>query len=565
MRPVTLARIGTVALALAIPAASSAQYYLPAGEVVHERIFEIHPLAGWFLPDQNSGYPDGSPLIGFRGTVNNSERWALEGQVAWAFRQQQDSPRGTVDSYVGHPVFNSAGFVTGVVITDLRTSEVQGRTGSDLLMLGGSVVLNLSDRNLRPFLSGGAGFIEDFGNDGSTPGPFSDLYLDFGVGLKFYRSTGFGWRVDVHDVLLKKDDLPRGDPDAALIAAQYDWSTGGGVDGVPFREPYTPVEYRGRRWLHNVGVSVSVTFPFAWAWKDGDGDQVATRFDQCPTTAPNVVVDAVGCGIDSDQDGIFDGLDECVETPKGAIVDRFGCPSDIDGDGVLDGIDLDDNTPAGALVDALGRHTDSDGDGILDGLDECNDTPRMAAVDSKGCTADPMEDTLLRGTPILVEDVRFEPGSAEIDPRSYRALNRVARLVERWTGHRERPVRIEVGVHARRSEGTLLTQRRAERLRIYFLENFFGMGANNLVAKGYSADEGAGDGRVEVRFVGEGDPPQEYDFGASDERIAPITPVAPGAGEAPPPPPEIEDIPEPEMPEIPDIPEPEMPDLGDPE
>jgi hypothetical protein len=419
----------------------------------------------------------------------------------------------------------------------------------------------------------GGGFVDDFGNgEEDPPGSFSNLFIDVGAGIKYCKSTGVGLRLDVRDVLVRKHNLPRDSPGADLLAAQYDFLTGGGLDGSPLREPYSPVEFRGRRWLHNVGVTVSLTVPFGWAWKDGDGDLVATRFDQCPTTAPNVVVDAVGCGIDSDEDGVFDGIDQCGATPKGATVDHAGCPADIDGDGVFDGIDQDDGTPAGAIVDALGRHADTDGDGILDGLDLCNDTPRGATIDAKGCTADPVEDALLRGQPIVVESVRFEPGLREIDPSSYRSINRVARLVERWTGHKERPVKIEVGVHAARGEPLVLAQRRADEVRRYLLENFFAMGANNLLAQGYAADEEGGGGRVEVRFLGEGEEPQEYDFGADDTEPGgpPITPELP-AGEGTPPPavPEVPEMPEappiPEEPEMPDIPEPELPDLGDPE
>lgn len=576
MMPVNLARPGMLALALAIPVTASAQYYLPAGEVVHERIFEIQPLVGWFVPDGNTSYPDGSPLAGLRGTLNNSESWAFEGHLAWAFRQKQVVPTGRVESYTAQPVYNAGGFPVGVVINNLETSSRELATGSDLLSFGGSMLLHLSDRKLRPFVSLGGGYLWDFSNtDATPPSAFSGLFGEFGGGVKYMRSDGASIRVDVRDMVMRPDDLPRDDPDASLIAAQFDWSTGGGLDGVPGREPFSPVEFRGKRWTHNLALTVSVSVPFGWAWKDGDGDGVATRFDDCPTTAPSVVVDAKGCGIDSDADGVFDGLDECSDTPTGAKVDRLGCPSDIDGDGVLDGIDQDDNTPAGAVVDDLGRHSDTDADGVLDGIDQCTDTPAGATVDSRGCSVDPVEDALLRGQPILVENVRFEGGSAEIVPTSYRSLNRVARLVETWTGNRERPRRIEVGVHGTRGEPADLVQRRANRIRLYFLENFFEMGANNLVAKGYSPEEGAGDGRVEVRVVGEGDPPQEYDFGESEGHSPLLPGLLPGADPLAPPPaggdaapepdrpgaPSVPDVPEPEMPE-PEMPEPEMPDPG---
>lgn len=567
MKPVKFARPGIVALALTIPASVSAQNYLPAGEVVHERIFEVQPLAGWFLPDGNTAYPDGSPLVGLRGVLNNAETWAFEGQVAWAFRQKQTVPLGRVNSYSGQTVFNNAGFPVGVVINDLDTTTRMQTTGSDLLMFGGNMLFHLSDRRLRPFIAMGGGFIDDFSNDGNPPTAFSGLYMDIGGGIKYLRPDGAGVRLDLRDVVIRGDDLPRDDVNAPLIAAQYDFSTGGGVDGVFGSEPYSPVEYRGRRWTNNLAISVSVSVPFGWVWKDGDGDNVATRFDECPTTAPKVVVDAKGCGIDSDKDGVFDGLDECGDTPIGAVVDLVGCPSDTDGDGVLDGIDLEETTPPGAKVDELGRSGDTDGDGVLDGLDQCNDTPRGATVDSKGCSVDPVEDSLLRGEAILVDNVRFEPGTADLIPTSYRSLNRVARLVETWTGNKEQPRRIEIDIHGRREEPDALVQRRANSIRMYFLENFFGMGANNLVAKGLPAAEGAGDGHVEIRLIGPGDPPQPYDFGGTpgQEPLLPgLLPGAQDAGQSTPPP---DVAPEPELPgepSVPDVPEPEMPEPDDP-
>jgi outer membrane protein OmpA-like peptidoglycan-associated protein len=398
-----------------------------------------------------------------------------------------------------------------------------------------------------------------------------------GAGLKWYRPSGWSWRLEVHDTMVKRDNAPRESPSAAIVAAQVDFATGGGVDNTLFQEPYSPVIYSGRRWTHNIGVTMSVSMPFGFAWKDADADGVQTRFDDCPTTAPGVVVDALGCGIDSDEDGVFDGIDRCDDTPVGAIVDRTGCPSDIDNDGVFDGIDVADDTPLGALVDSRGQHFDTDKDGIWDGLDQCNDTPLGATIDDNGCTDDPVEAALLAGEILPVPNVRFEAGSGEIDPLSFHYINSRARIIERWTGNRERPLRIEIGVHTD-GLGTVeynrqLSQRRAEAVRLYLLENYFGMGANNLVARGYgesqpvagddTADGRAANNRVEFRMIGEGAPPEEWDFGLGDLPDDAAGGSASGGtadGDVAPLPPDVDpediEVPEePEMPSLPDFPE----------
>jgi outer membrane protein OmpA-like peptidoglycan-associated protein len=367
----------------------------------------------------------------------------------------------------------------------------------------------------------------------------------------------------MHDLVMLRDDLPRPNARAALLAAQRDLFTGGGLDGVFGQEPYAPDELRGKRWLNNFGFSASVTFPFGWVWKDADGDAIENRFDRCPTTAPGVIVDVSGCGIDSDSDGVFDGIDECADTPIGATVDLLGCPSDTDGDGIFDGIDQCADTPVGALVNAQGCPSDTDGDGVLDGLDECNDTPLGAAIDEKGCVKDPVEARLLLRELILVENVAFEPGTPDLRPLSYHYVNKMGRLLERWTGHPDRPLRIELGVHTDgigdKETNLGLSQRRAESIRKYLLETFASMGANNLVAVGYgesrpvaadtTAEGRAANRRFEVRVLGPGDAPELYsptrDF---DEGF--------DLGDDPFPSPTAPDV---DFPELPD--EPEMPDI----
>ena len=367
-------------LAVATLGAGRAGAYDPAG--VPERIFEVQPYVGAFFPDSNMRYQN-SGLLGVRGSLNNSSWWGIEASLAWAPAQQQAFGKGFVESFSKHPGINAQGDTLGYSITNMQTRETTGEAATNLLLFGGAATVNLTEGRVRPFVMAGAGYIGDLASDaGDRPGTYSNGYLSFGGGIKYFRSSGWAIRLDINDYVMKKSDLARPYANAAVLAAQRDANSDtGGDDGVAGQEPYDPFEHRGRRWLHNFGISLSVSVPFGWAWKDGDGDHVADRFDQCLTTAPGVVVDPAGCGIDTDQDGVFDGLDQCPATPLGATVDVAGCPSDTDGDSVLDGLDLMDDTPIGAIVDAQGRHRDTDGDGVFDGLDKCDDTPLGASID----------------------------------------------------------------------------------------------------------------------------------------------------------------------------------------
>lgn len=569
----TLAPKGiAVACLLVFAGASSAENYLPAGDDVHERIWEITPFGGVFLPDDNSGYTGTGPQLGLRLGINNSHRWGLETYAAYATGLKQEYRTGRVESYDFQPVYNSAGVLVGYVFTNLETSEEMLESDSSLLTAGIDATLNFSTGSVRPFLLAGAGFIEDLSNtEENPPGPFSNLFVNFGAGVKYYRPSGLGFRLELRDVLLEKDNLPRLNARAALTAAENDVITVGGSDGVFGSEPYSPDLPRGKRWLHNFNLQASVTFPLGWAWKDGDGDGVATRFDEAPSTAPGVVVDELGRGIDTDGDGVFDGLDECEATPIGATVNLVGCPSDSDGDGVLDGLDVDDTTPLGALVDARGQHFDTDQDGVWDGLDECEGTPTGVSVDAKGCADDEVERRLLVGETLVIDNIEFELGSAEIEPLSYHYLNKAARLIERWTGNEERPIRLEIGVHTDGlgddQSNNELTQRQADAIRAYLLDNFFQVAANNLVATGYGeqfpvASDDTAEGReanrrVELKMIGEGDAPQFFE--ASGD-AAPGDEFSDEASDL------LDEltVPEPELPDGDLLPEPELPDV-DPE
>ena len=125
---------------------------------------------------------------------------------------------------------------------------------------------------------------------------------------------------------------------------------------------------------------------------DDDGDGVKNDKDQCLHTPKPIVVDSVGCGIDSDKDGVFDGKDKCPNTPEGVEVNVEGCPLDTDEDGVYDYKDQCKDTPKGVKVDTLGCPLDADKDKVPDYKDQCPNTPEGVAVDTLGCPLDADKD-----------------------------------------------------------------------------------------------------------------------------------------------------------------------------
>ncbi len=472
---------------------------------VPERIFELSPFVGALLPDGNTNYKSSSPFAGLRAAINNSPRWAFEGMLGYSPRQEQSYRTGILESYDAFVALDASGQPIGLAFTNFETTVQDRVSGSDLLLAGGSIVSHFSSRAVRPFVALGGGYIQDIsgGSGEGEPGSnFSHPYADFGAGFKFYRASGWSVRIEAHDFLTHQDDLQRPDPRAESQAAFRDVATAGGRDGVLGREPFDPDERIGRRWLHNWAITASIAVPLGWVWKDGDADRVADRFDQELTTAPNVVVDASGRGVDSDGDRVFDGIDRCPDTPAGATVDLEGCPSDADGDGVLDGLDLEPNTLAGATVDAQGRSADTDGDGVPNGVDLCPDTPKGAPIDDKGCPTNPFEERLLRGDRISIAGLGFDPGTDEIDPLSYHALNRMGPVLKTWSTHPESPRRIEITVFPSLGEGggRGLAQARADALRTYLLTQFPAIAPDRLVASGVASPaSGIGEGtRVEL-------------------------------------------------------------------
>jgi OOP family OmpA-OmpF porin len=234
------------------------------------------------------------------------------------------------------------------------------------------------------------------------------------------------------------------------------------------------------------GYSFSGGISYFFGSKDTDKDGVKDKNDLCPDTPLGVEVDEDGCPFDSDGDGVYDYLDECPDTPAGAPVDNVGCPLDSDGDGVPDYMDNCPNTPSGAPVDAQGCPLDSDGDGVFDYMDRCPNTPRGVEVDAQGCPIPEPEPEVISYT---FEDVYFNFDSAVITDEGIEKLQEIgATLIT--------IVDADIEVHGHTDAtgpeeyNMGLSQRRAESVRDWLLENFSDLSA----------------GQFTVRQFGEGQP-----------------------------------------------------------
>uniref|UniRef100_A0A832MM59 OmpA family protein n=1 Tax=Eiseniibacteriota bacterium TaxID=2212470 RepID=A0A832MM59_UNCEI len=194
--------------------------------------------------------------------------------------------------------------------------------------------------------------------------------------------------------------------------------------------------------------------------------------------------------VDYDGDGVFDRVDNCPNTPKGCTVDRFGCTMDGDGDGVCDGLDKCPGTPVGAAVDA-----DGCSESQLSARSTPPPAPPPAREVAKPSTSPPqppkpvseVERKLLETGRIRLENIYFETNSATLLPESETTLREVGETLEKFPD-----LQIEIGGHTdtrgRAAYNQSLSQRRAESVRAYLLQNFR-LEERNLVAKGYGESQ----------------------------------------------------------------------------
>jgi OmpA-OmpF porin, OOP family len=200
------------------------------------------------------------------------------------------------------------------------------------------------DKNFRPYLYAGPGFIADNNESG--------LNFNLGLGAKYYIKPQTAFYLDA-----------------------------GYIQGIETTRAGQAVN--DNFWKATLGIE----FDFGKT-NDSDQDGVSDKKDKCPDTPLGVAVDADGCPLDTDGDGVPDHLDDCPT--EAGLSSLKGCP-DNDKDGIAD---KDDDCPDVAGLASLKGCPDSDGDGVADKNDQCPNTPRGWKVDASGCPFDQDKDGL---------------------------------------------------------------------------------------------------------------------------------------------------------------------------
>lgn len=145
---------------------------------------------------------------------------------------------------------------------------------------------------------------------------------------------------------------------------------------------------------------------------DSDGDGLTDKEELARKTNPMKA--------DSDDDGLLDG--EEVNTYK-----TDPLVSDTDGDGLSDGDEIKKTGTNPTSVD-------TDGDGFNDNVDKC---PTQAETmngyrDDDGCPdeAPPPEPPIKKGEKIILENVEFETGKADLKPGTFESLEKAVKTMQ---------------------------------------------------------------------------------------------------------------------------------------
>lgn len=156
---------------------------------------------------------------------------------------------------------------------------------------------------------------------------------------------------------------------------------------------------------------------------DNDGDGVADALDDCPTEVGTLATK--GCP-DGDGDGVADKDDLCPNVPGIAALD--GCP-DADGDGVAD---RNDNCPTLRGLAQFNGCPDTDNDGVADPNDKCPTT--AGSINNFGCPEIKQEER--DALDLAMRAIRFETGKATLLSSSYRVLDQIATILNRYPDYR---------------------------------------------------------------------------------------------------------------------------------
>ncbi|WP_309896262.1 OmpA family protein [Archangium sp.] len=217
--------------------------------------------------------------------------------------------------------------------------------------------------------------------------------------------------------------------------------------------------------------------------KDSDKDGIEDGADKCPTEAGST--ERQGCPVkDTDKDGAEDGADKCPT--EAGPTERQGCPvKDTDKDRVVDERDACVNEPG--LVELRGCPAkDTDGDTVADHLDNC---PAEKGVPTNaGCPAQQKQMVAIqKGKLEIKEQVFFATGKSVIQPRSFKMLDQVAKVLQQHPEVDKLSIEGHTDDRGNAEANRKLSQARAEAVKGYLVSK--GVEPARLEAKGFGPDQ----------------------------------------------------------------------------
>jgi OmpA-OmpF porin, OOP family len=217
---------------------------------------------------------------------------------------------------------------------------------------------------------------------------------------------------------------------------------------------------------------------------DRDGDGVVDANDKCPDVAG--IASLQGCP-DQDGDGIADADDKCVTVA--GLAKYQGCPiPDGDGDGVND---EEDKCPT---LKGLARYQgcaipDTDGDGVNDEDDKCID--RKGPASNQGCPE--IAQAVIDKINYAAKNVFFATGSAKLLPKSFKALDEAAKLLQS-----DETLMVDIDGHTdsqgNEEKNQTLSDNRAAAVKNYLVSK--GIADARLKSTGYGSSKPVGDNKT---------------------------------------------------------------------
>ena len=227
-----------------------------------------------------------------------------------------------------------------------------------------------------------------------------------------------------------------------------------------------------------------IELPMAPVVLDRDNDGIPDATDKCPDVAGTAALN--GCP-DKDGDGITDADDKCPDLA--GLAKYQGCPiPDTDGDGVNDEEDKCISVKGFARYQGC-PIPDTDGDGVNDEDDKCVNVKGTAA--NSGCPE--ISKAVVDKINYAAKNVFFATGSFKLLPKSFTALNEVAKLLKS-----DESLMIDVSGHTDsqgdETKNQTLSENRAKAVKDYLVSK--GIADSRLESAGYGSTKPVGDNKT---------------------------------------------------------------------